>query len=130
MNRFVFDASAILAYLHREPGWELVEAALITPGFISAVNVAELVTKLADAGMSLREIDDTLEPLNVERIAFDQDAAYITGLLRPSTRRAGLSLGDRACLALGIQKNLPVLTSDQAWRRVPSEIEVRIEFIR
>ena len=130
MNSFVYDTSAVMAHLNKERGHELVGAALMSPGFISDVNVAELVTKLADSGMPEDEIRDTLAPLNLSGVHFDSETAYITGLLRPSTKAAGLSLGDRACLALGMLRELPVLTSDRAWRKVPVEIPVEIQFIR
>ena len=130
MSSFVYDTSAVMAYLNKERGGELVSAALLKPGFISDVNFAELVTKLSDSGMPEDEIRDTLGPLNFANVQFGSEAAYVAGLLRPPTKAAGLSLGDRACLALGILKGLPVLTSDQAWRRVPIEIPVEIEFIR
>ena len=130
MSSFIYDTSAVMAYLNEEQGGELVSAALLRPGFMSDVNFAELVTKLSDSGMPEDEIRDTLGPLNFANVQFGSEAAYVAGLLRPPTKAAGLSLGDRACLALGILKGLPVLTSDQAWRRVPIEIPVEIEFIR
>lgn len=130
MNSFVYDTSAIMAHLHNERGWELVRAALMRTGYMSAVNIAELVTKLAASGMSEEEIRLTVGPLNLIHVEFDTETAFIAGLLRPATKEAGLSLGDRACLAVGIQRQLPVLTADQAWRRVPIEVDVQIEFIR
>ena len=59
-------------------------------------------------------------------IAFDYDLAFQTGLLRPITKRAGLSLGDRACLALGAQLGVPVLTTDRSWESLGLPVEVRV----
>ena len=130
MSSLVYDTSAILAYLQLERGWEIVNAALMGAGYMSDVNLGELVAKLAEAGMSRNEIEETIDRLNLTFVAFDSESAYLTGLLRPATKSIGLSLGDRACLALGIQQRSPVLTADRAWRRVPLDVDVQIEFIR
>jgi len=121
----VVDASALLALLQGEPGLEGWDAA-IADAAISAVNLAEVIAKLADAGMPEGEIRETLEPLGLEVADFDADQAYQAGLLRPLTRQFGLSLGDRACLALARSRGLPVLTADQAWEAVQVGVEVRV----
>lgn len=89
--------------------------ALLKGALMSAVNLSEVAAKLVDIGMAETEIRDAIEPLGVEVVTFDREAAVAAGFLRRESRRAGLSLGDRACLALGRERGLPVLTSDTAW---------------
>lgn len=125
MSSLVLDASALLALLQGEPGVERWESA-VAAAAISAVNLSEVVAKLADAGMSEEEIRTTLEPLGLEVVDFDAEQAYQAGLLRPITRPAGLSLGDRACLALARARRTPALTADQAWDTVHVGAEVRV----
>jgi PIN domain nuclease of toxin-antitoxin system len=121
----VLDASALLVLLNREPGTEQVAEAL--PGAaISAINLAEVIGKLTEAGMPEENLREALEGLNLEVVPFDEADAYAVGSLRAPTRRAGLSLGDRACLALAASRDLPALTTDRAWKRVRSGATVRV----
>jgi PIN domain nuclease of toxin-antitoxin system len=113
----VLDASAVLALLQRESGSEVVGARLAGAA-ISAVNLSEVVAKLADAGMPEPEIRLAIDPLALEVRPFDDQAAYAAGLLRPRTRSHGLSLGDRACLALGVALSRPVVTTERTWKRL------------
>ncbi len=125
MGRVVLDASAILVLLNGEPGSEAVSEAL-EEAVVSAVNLSEVVAKLVDAGMPVHEAREALTPLGLEVVPFDEAQAFEAGELRPSTRKAGLSLGDRACLALARQLNLPALTADSAWTKASAEVEVRL----
>lgn len=110
----VLDASAVLALLRRERGWERVADAL--PGArISAVNLSEVAAKLADAGMPEDAARAALGALTLDVVPFDEEQAWASGQLRVATRSAGLSLGDRACLALGIARGVSVVTMDRAW---------------
>ncbi|HEX3127761.1 MAG TPA: type II toxin-antitoxin system VapC family toxin [Thermoanaerobaculia bacterium] len=125
MNEVVLDASAILALLNAEPGGEVVEQTL--PGaIISTVNLSEIVAKLAERGMPEAVIRVALGEIGLQVIPFEEDLSYQTGMLRVSTRSAGLSFGDRACLALGRQMNLPVLTTDRNWASMDVGVEVRV----
>ena len=127
MNKVVLDTSAILAYLFEEAGADQVSPVLETAsGLISSVNFAELVSKLIDQGMPPAIIRETLFGLELELVDHDETQAFITGELRTVSMAFGLSLGDRACLALGIAKQLPVLTADRAWLNVPVQTEVRV----
>ncbi len=118
----VLDASALLALLQDEPGSERVLATL--PGaLISAVNLSEVVAKLTETGMPAADIQRSLR-LSIEVVPFDDELAVRAGLLRPVTRSAGLSLGDRACLALAASRSLPALTTDRAWKSVATGVEV------
>ncbi|MHC4668504.1 MAG: type II toxin-antitoxin system VapC family toxin [Planctomycetota bacterium] len=121
----VLDASALLVHLNREPGAEQV-AAVVPGALISAVNLAEVVGKLTETGMPEASLREALDVLSLEIVAFEEGDAYAAGLLRTPTRRAGLSLGDRACLALAARRNLPALTTDRAWKRVRSGARVRV----
>ena len=125
MSRLVLDASALLAILNQEPGSSRWTQA-VGESLIGAVNFSEVVAKLADVGMAESEIRQVLEPLDLEVVPFDVTHAWAAGLLRPSTRSAGLSFADRACLALASQAKLPVLTTDQAWKRPRVGVQIRL----
>jgi PIN domain nuclease of toxin-antitoxin system len=120
----VLDASAVLALLGDEPGADRVAAALADGAAIGAVNLEEVLTKLADFGMPRDEADDVLEGLGLEVVPFDADAARAASALRASTRARGLSLGDRAALALAASRDAPVLTTDRAWVGAVPSVEV------
>ena len=125
MTPAVLDASAILAHLKDEPGADAVKAHL--PGaIISAVNVAEIGTKLVDHGISEHDMLAAIGELGLNVVAFDERAALAVAALRTRTRRLGLSLGDRACLALGVARGLPVLTADRNWAGLDLGIEIRL----
>jgi PIN domain nuclease of toxin-antitoxin system len=121
----VLDASALLALLQDEPGAEVVATAL-PDACVSAVNLAEVVTKLNEAGVPAPDVRDVVEALALEVVPFEEEAAYRVGSLRPATRRAGLSLGDRACLALAAARKAPAWTTDRAWKRLKIDVEVRL----
>lgn len=121
----VLDASALLALLNQEAGHAMV-ASLVPVAAMSTVNLAEVVARLADRGMTASDIHDALDNLGFEPMPYDSDLAYAAGLLRPTTRAYGLSLGDRACLALAQRLRVPVLTSDQAWRDLRIGVEIRV----
>ena len=121
----VLDASAVLALLNSEPGADIVSDA-VTGAPISAVNLSEVVAKLADGGMPEDAIRSTLDGLSLNVVPLYAEAAYLAGLLRPSTRSAGLSFGDRACLGLALQLELPVLTVDRRWADLDLGLEVRL----
>ena len=127
MSKMVLDASAILAYLLDEAGAELVTAVLETgDGIISSVNYAEVVSKLTDYQMPLTAIQLALDSLDLAIIDFDLKQALVAGELRKTSKPFGLSLGDRACLALGQLLQLPVLTADRNWALVPGNWDVRV----
>ncbi len=118
MSEAVLDSSAVLALLLAEPGADKVQATL--PGALfSAVNFAEVMTKLCERGMPQDLARTAIETLGAEVVDFGVEHACITGDLRNVTRSAGLSLGDRACLALAQQRQLPAMTADTAWAQLP-----------
>ena len=127
----VLDASALLALLNGETGAERVAAALRAGSFMSAVNYSEVVAKLDEAGMPAAEIRAALEPLELNVVSFDRGLAYRAGGLRSATRTLGLSLGDRACLALAQFDALPALTAERSWAKLDTAaLSVAVEVIR
>ena len=125
MSEVVLDASAVLAFLTREPGLEAVRQALPTSA-LSAVNLTEVVTRLLDLGFPPNEVRGHVERLFMDVVSLDEDLAMDAGFLREATRGRGLSLGDRACLALARQRGVPVLTADRNWQHIDVGVEIRL----
>jgi PIN domain nuclease of toxin-antitoxin system len=119
------DASAVLTLVHREPGWEEVRDVLST-AVVSAVNAAEVCGKLAEWGVDASRWRSLFERLGVDVIPFDGEQAKEAARLRPLTKNAGLSLGDRACLAAAQVRDATAVTADRGWAglKVPVEIVV------
>jgi PIN domain nuclease of toxin-antitoxin system len=125
LSEVVLDASALLALLNDEPGAEEVEKTV--PGaIISAVNLSEVVAKLAERGMPGDIIRQALGEIQLQVRSFDERSAHLAGALRVSTRSLGLSFGDRACVALSQQLGLPVLTTDRRWADLEIGVEIRV----
>lgn len=116
----VLDASAILALLYGEPGQDRIREKLRGAEVrVGAVNVSEVVAKLAEAGFEEPESREALGALSAEVHPFDEDLAYAAGEIRPETRGRGLSLGDRACLALARSLGVSAVSTDAAWEGLP-----------
>lgn len=122
-SSFVVDASAVIAVLVGERLTRF-DPEQITGASISAVNLAETLTRLREIGLSEDETVAAVTGLDLRVLAFDDVQARRTAKLRAATRHAGLSLGDRACLALGQHLGIPVVTADRAWAKVDAGIEV------
>lgn len=125
----VLDASALLAYFHNEPGSAVVREALEQGAHISAVNWAEALSKVAERGGNPERLVQDLENRGVLGLALivhplDEGLALRIAKLRPLTKHAGLSLGDRACLALGEELRLRVLTAERVWNDLSLGIEI------
>jgi ribonuclease VapC len=118
------DASAILALLNDETGAGMVQE-LLPNALISAVNVAEIVTRLSLLGMPENEIREALDLLGLVIISFDEDLSFQAGFLANATKQYGLSLGDRACLALALKNGYSAVTSDRAWQGLNIGVDVR-----
>ena len=114
---YILDASALLAAMLGEPGAGRV-GEVMDRAAVGAVNLSEVVAKLQDHGVPDATIDQSLEALGLTVIAFDAALAVEAGKQRNATRGAGLSLGDRACLALAARSGAVALTTDRAWRAV------------
>jgi PIN domain nuclease of toxin-antitoxin system len=126
----VLDASALLALVKRELGQDVVEAALISGAVICTVNLTEVITTLLRDGVPEITVRQTLDRLPIPTADFDNDLAMAAGLMSSLTRKFGLSLGDRACLALAQRENLPVLTGDRAWAQAGPLVGVTVRLIR
>lgn len=126
MSKCVLDASAVLAMVHLEPGADRIARAVADGAAISAVNLSEVVAKLSEGGIPDSDIHEALDPLGLEVIPLDAELAYQVGLLRIATRQAGLSLGDRSCLAIAQHLRLPALTTDRSWERLAIGITVQV----
>jgi len=127
MTNCVLDASALLALLGNEPGTEQVKEALGS-AVMSAVNMAEVLTKLSDRGVTEAEQRVIRMSLGIEVRSFDENAAWRASGLRGTTKSRSLSIGDRACLALALEEGLPALTTDRAWSAL--EVGVRVRPLR
>ena len=119
----VLDASALLAYLQDEPGGERVKA-MLGQAVLSTVNWAEVVGKARDKEIDVEGLQEDLQSLGLGFEPFSAAQAEVAGRLKEATRRRGLSLGDRACLALGHDRGEAVYTADAAWRRLELGIEI------
>ena len=123
----VLDASALLVVLHDEPG--AAEAVPLLEGAtISAVNWAEVLQKAAARGVDTADLREDVEALGLGIAAFDAEAAAATAALWPLTRDAGLSLGDRACLALALSLQATAVTADRAWAAI--DVGVPVQLVR
>jgi PIN domain nuclease of toxin-antitoxin system len=121
----VLDASAVLAVLFREPGADVVEGYLAS-AIICAPNVTEVVTKLVDKDWSIDEAVSQIGALSLPIASLDDRLAIRAGALRLVTNKRGLSLADRACLALAEREKLPAVTADRAWRNLDIGVEIRL----
>jgi PIN domain nuclease of toxin-antitoxin system len=119
----VLDASAVLALLRGEPGADIVEAAL-PRAVISAVNLAEVCSVLTAAGLAVDAVQAVISGVGVRCVPTDEAQAFDIGALRPLTRGLGLSIGDRACIALGRALHSRVLTADRAWTQIDFGVPV------
>ena len=120
----VADASAILAALKNEP-FSNVDPRLLVGATVSAVNVCEVLSKLHDDGLNEEQAQAVVAVMDLRVLPFDGLQARTAARLRSMTRHAGLSLGDRACLALADRLGYPVVTADRVW----ASLEVGIEII-
>lgn len=123
----VLDASALLAYLFAENGQQAV-AAQIDACCLSSVNLCEVIARFVRDGHSAELVYQQIIGAGIEIVPFQgEDAALAAGLVA-QTHKLGLSLGDRACLALALRRNLPAMTADQAWSEL--DLPITIQQIR
>ena len=121
----VFDSSALLAIAWVEDGAEMAADAA-EDAIMSAVNATEVITRLIDKGASREQAREQLERSGLAIRPFDESLALEAGYLRTETRQYGLSLGDRACLALALREGAPVVTADRAWAKLDLGIDIRV----
>jgi ribonuclease VapC len=121
----VLDASALLAMLQDEPGGELVQELLETAA-ISSVSWTEVTQRALERQADIEGLRQELAALGLEIVPFTAALAETTARLRSATRKAGLSLGDRACLALAAVLDLPAVTTDRIWPDLGLPIKIRV----
>lgn len=128
MSRAVLDASALLALLNQERGAEKLTPEVLSGAATSTVNLAEVHSKLVARGLPPDDAwEATMTPVR-DAVPFTSEHARLAGDLVAKTRALGLSLGDRACLALGLALKQPVYTADKSWKKL--KVGVRIHVIR
>ena len=130
VSAYVLDASAVIAFVRDEPGASVVRLALDQRCVISAVNLAEVLTKMQDKGATPEQADHAARVLGLEVADFGTQAAQACARLRTATRSQGLSLSDRACLALAKHLDAPVLTADRPWLALKATLGLDIRCIR
>ena len=123
----VVDSSVVLAVLRNEAGAEGA-AADLAGGFLSSVNAVEVLTRLIDLGYAPDRAVSALARFRLAVVSFDEELALLAGRLRAATRHRGLSLGDRACLALAIREKATALTADRNWADL--DLPCKVELIR
>jgi len=128
MSEIVLDASALLAILQGEPGAEVFSKhiELLEDTVMSAVNVAETYSKLVALSIDPDDAWRAVSAAIPAIVNYDAEQARLTGQLVPRTRALGLSLGDRACLALGMSLKAPVYTADRSWSRLRLGVKVHV----
>lgn len=129
MSEVVLDSSAVLALIDREPGYEAVVG--VMPGaLLGTVNLIEVLSKLIDRGIPAAVAKPLVTGLGAVVVDLDSATAALASEMRSATRTCGLSLGDRACLALASRSGASVLTADAAWEKVAEAVGVKVRNIR
>ena len=123
----VLDASSLLAFLHDEPGADQVWSTL-SGALIGAVNWSEVVQKSLQRQADITGMQQEFVEAGVCFVPSTPEQAEIAARLWEKTRALGLSLADRACLALAIERQVPILTADRAWSALSLDLDIR--FIR
>ncbi len=123
------DSSAVIAVIRGEQGADQVTRHL-KGGLLSTANYAEVVGVLLRHGGTPEDTRAVLAELPIRLVPLDEELAFRAGALEPATRRAGLSLGDRACLAVAQRFGVPALTGDRMWLEVTRELGIEVELIR
>ena len=125
-SNVVLDASAVMAVLNREVGAERLIPSLLAKACCSTVNVAEVQGKLVDKGLAPDDAWDDLTAVVREVFPFSSQHARTAGSLITKTRASGLSVGDRACLALALELNAPVYTADRSWKNLKLAVPIHV----
>lgn len=126
MSEAVLDASAILAVLQKEPGWEKLTGEILDRSIASAVNLAEVQSKLVKKGVPASRAWANALVIARSSEPFTTDQARIAGDLIAQTEKLGLSLGDRACLALAVARKAEVYTTEQQWRNLKVGVPIHV----
>ena len=123
----VLDASALLAMLHNEAGSDVVlEYMVSNDAYVCSVNLCEVASKFDELGKSIEDFRVSFGELGIAVISFDEALALDTAKLRKRTRELGLSLGDRACIALSKRMDCVAVTADSAWQSLDDEFKIAL----
>lgn len=125
-TRVVVDSSAVLAVIYRERGADQLSPELLANAVMSSVNLAEVHSKLVATGWDAEQAWEDCVVVVDEILPFTTDHAKRAGTMISKTRPLGLSLGDRACLALALEHNAPVYTADRSWKNLKLPIPVHL----
>jgi ribonuclease VapC len=125
VSDIVFDASALLALIRGEPGADIV-ASHLGRAAMSSVNVAEVYGRLLREAFRPEEFRRDIEAIDFKLHSFDAEQAFLAGRFEPATRPLGLSLGDRACLALALSLGVPALSGDRRWAGAKVGVEINL----
>lgn len=125
MSKYVLDASALLALLQQEPGAEIV-AAVLQNAFVSTVNWSEVIQKALVQGIETDDMQSDFEVMGVKIMPFSVSQAELAAQIWKKSKSLGLSLGDRACLALAVDQQAIVLTADSAWAKLDTTVKIQI----
>jgi len=127
--KYVADASAVLAFFQDEHV-EIDLAVALVESVISTVNLCEVATRLVDAGRTIEEATLLVGELDLPVVPLDASLALSAAAMRDATRHVGLSLGDRCCLALAKNLDLPALTGDRNWTEIADAVGIPVKLIR
>ena len=125
MTSVVLDASAVMAFLHSEPGGDIVWEAL-SDALISAVNYSEVLKKAIERGKDAEGVASAIRRLSLAIVPFDEAHAVAAAALYPEAKPHGMSFADRACLSLGVMRRNTVLTAEKKMRLVTLPIKVKL----
>lgn len=125
-NSVVLDASAVIAVLNQEPGAERLTTNVLAHACCSSVNAAEVQRKLVGRGLDPDHAWHDVTAVVRQVFAFTADQAKNAGSLIAQTRTSGLSLGDRACLALALDLHAPVYTADRSWKNLKLPVSIHV----
>jgi ribonuclease VapC len=120
MNKVILDSSALIALIKNEKGAEIVEQ-LLGQIVMSTLNISEAAGILIDLGMPEEECKNSIEPYVDLVVPLDMEQSFEMAYLKKLTSNKGLSIGDRACIALGIKMKLPIYTADKIWATLQLE---------
>lgn len=127
MTLYVYDSSALLAIILGEPGADVANAK-IANAMVSSVNLAEVFSRAEDKGIPVDKTERFLMGKEVQFVDFDADLARAVGTMRTETRSRGLSIGDRACIALALRERATIMTADRIWATL--DLPCPVELIR
>ena len=122
-NKIIFDASAVIALLAKEKGFEVIKRHLKN-AIISSVNISEVYKYCIDKqNLTADECKNIMGISGIKIIDFDEKQALIAADIYPKNKEYGLSLGDRACIALATEKKYPILTCDKIWEKINLDVK-------